>query len=68
MKVYRIWNETKQRWEASNKRSFWPTLSGAKSYYARLVKQEEYYRYSKRNFYPDYFIIKAFELKEIVTE
>lgn len=70
MKVYRIWNETKQRWEESSKgRSLWNRLCDAKGMYTRLKKYHENYRYSTRSYYPDYLIIKEFELcneKEIV--
>lgn len=73
MKVYRIWNETKQEWMTSNNNyvGVYLSLESVRRAFYQFRGQQELYRYSKRDFYPDVFKIFEYELtneKEIVTE
>lgn len=58
MKVYRIWNVTRQTWYKSGRKiSIWTTLSGVKNALRYVIKYAKLSRFE-----PDYFIIYEFEL------
>ena len=64
MKVYRIWNVAQGCWYKSSSRSIWMSLSGVNRALNYYNKRKKFYP----KYYPDYLIIKVFELMEIEAE